>query len=171
MLSRIAALVLVSMLACGRPSLPIKAMTLCDLSKDFSAYRDRLVAVRGVYFYGLKQDCAATCAIGPWPSFVDLTGSSALPDAAWLEVDKAERTAEEDAKHGKRSEVWVTVIGRVRAPERPSPAGPCDPVRRGHYGHLGVFPAQLVVERFTDIQVIPNPNSTYDYGNLYHGAW
>jgi hypothetical protein len=30
-------------------------------------------------------------------------------------------------------------------------------------GHLGSFPAQLVVKRFTDIEVVPNAKSPYDY--------
>jgi len=34
---------------------------------------------------------------------------------------------------------------------------------------LGVFPAELVVRSFSDIKVIENPKSPYDYGGTYHG--
>jgi len=37
------------------------------------------------------------------------------------------------------------------------------------YGHLGAFPAQLVVESISDIEVKENPQSPYDYSNMYHG--
>jgi hypothetical protein len=88
-------------------------MSVCDLSRDFMAYRDQIVAVRGVYFYGLRQACPQTCAIGPWPSLVDLVGSDTAGDAIWAEVQKAERNAEQERKQGRRVEVWVTVKGRL----------------------------------------------------------
>jgi hypothetical protein len=34
----------------------------------------------------------------------------------------------------------------------------------GGYGHLGVFPAELVVERVSEISVVPTP--TFDYAEL-----
>ena len=36
-------------------------------------------------------------------------------------------------------------------------------------GLRGVFPARLVVKQFSDIEVIENPKSLYDYSNMYHG--
>jgi len=38
------------------------------------------------------------------------------------------------------------------------------------FGHLGVFPAQIDVEAFGDIQVRTNADSSYDYGQIYRGA-
>jgi len=145
-------------------------MTVCELSRDFTAYRNRVVAVRGVYFQGLRQRCSETCATGPWPSFVDVIGSDAAGDAIWTELAKAERAAEQEAKHGRRVEIWVTVRGKVSAKERRSPAGPCDPIVNSGFGHLGVFPAQIVAEAFSDVQLIPNADSPYDYGRPYRGA-
>lgn len=66
------------------------------------------------------------------------------------------------AKENRRVEIWVTVVGQVRAGRR-SPSGPCDPVLRGHYGHLGAFPAQLVVKRMDEIVIKENPGSDIDY--------
>ena len=168
MLARISALVLVGMVACGQPAHDL--MSVCDLSRDFTAYRDRQVAVRGVYFNGLRQHCPQTCATGPWPSFVDLVGSDAAGDAIWADLAKAERTAEREAKRGRRVEVWVTVIGKLKASNRRSLVGPCDWVVNGGFGHLGVFPAQIVVEGFNDVQVVPKADSPYDYSHVYRGA-
>jgi len=48
-------------------------LSVCDLSKDLPRYRGKLVTVRGVYYYGLRQsDCPQKCDTGLWPSFLDL---------------------------------------------------------------------------------------------------
>jgi hypothetical protein len=91
-------------------------------------------------------------------------------DAAWVALDKAERAAEREAKQGKRVEVWVTVMGRLRAKEHRSPVGPCDRVVNSGYGHLGSFPAQLVIQSVAAIELVPNADSPYDYSNIYRGA-
>ncbi|HWR53452.1 MAG TPA: hypothetical protein VN428_20260 [Bryobacteraceae bacterium] len=171
MQARIAALVLIGMAGCGQPPSRIQVMTVCELSRDFTAYRNQVVPVRGVYFHGLRQECPQSCASGPWPSFVDLVGSDAAGDAIWAELAKAERTAEQEAKQGRRVEIRVTVRGKLNASERRSPIGPCDRVVNSGFGHLGVFPAQIVVEAFNDVQVIPQPDSPYDYGHIYRGAF
>jgi hypothetical protein len=95
----------------------------------------------------------------------------ATDEVTWAALDKVERAVEDDAKHGKRVEVWVTALGQVRAGDHRSPAGPCDIVARDRYGHLGGAPAELVVKSFSDIAVVPNPNSPYDYSHVYRGAW
>jgi DDE superfamily endonuclease len=136
------------MAGCGQPPSYNTVMTVCQLSRDFTAYRNRIVAVRGIYFDGLRQECPQTCATGPWPSFVNLVGSDAAGDAIWVELAKAERTAEHEAKQGRRVEVWVTARGKLNASERRSPIGPCDRIVNSGFGHLGVFPAQIVAETF-----------------------
>jgi hypothetical protein len=181
MLRFLVALLLLTVAGCGRRTPPVPVISVCDLSRDFTAYREQLIAVRGVNYYGLRQNCPANCANGPWPSFVDLTSTEALApgespfgfttdDSAWTALDQAERTAEREAKLGRRVEVWVTVVGRLRASDHRSPVGPCDPVGQGRYGHLGAFPAQLVVQRVAAVDLIPNPDSPYDYSHIYRGA-
>ena len=170
MQARVAALVLIGMGSCSQPLSRTTAMTVCELSRDSSAYRNRMVAVRGVYFNGLRQHCPQTCAIGPWPSFVDLVGSDTAGDAIWADLAKAALTAEQEAKHGRRVEVWVTVKGNLKASERRSPVGPCDRAMSRGFGHLGMFPALIVAESLSDIQLIPNADSAYDYGHGYRGA-
>jgi hypothetical protein len=169
MLARIAALVAIGMMGCGSPQ-RTTVMNLCDLSRDFAVYRGRLVAVRGVYFNGLRQQCRQSCATGPWPSFVDLIGNDRAGDAIWAGLANAERTAVREAKQGRRFEVWVTVTGRIGASDHRSPVGPCDVVVNGGYGHLGAFPAQIVVEAFNDIKIVPNTDSPYDYSRVRRSA-
>lgn len=140
-----------------------------------------MVAVKGVYYYGLRQTCPQACANGPWPSFLDLTSSGYTPsgepavgfitdERSWAALDKVQQAVEREAKLGKKAEIWVTVLGQVRASPRRSPIGPCDRAVNGGYGHLGVYPAQLVVRSVTSIEVVPNAHSPYDYSNMYHGA-
>jgi len=181
MLRRVVTLLAVCLTGCGQRQPSPAVISVCDLSRDFTAYRDKLVAVRGVYLYGLREKCPETCAAGPWPSFVDLIGTDrkrpgqppvgfTTDDSGWVQLDTAERAAEREAKQGKRVEVWVTVLGRLRANPHRSPVGPCDIVMNRGYGHLGAYPAQLVAEGFSDIQVIPNANSPFDYSKIYRGA-
>jgi hypothetical protein len=166
--SPIAVLAMLILSSVADPASPA-VMSVWDLSKDFTAYRDKVVTIRGVYYYGLRQDCPQNCADGPWPSFVNLEGGAA---ANWNALSKVQQTVEVEAKKtGKRFEIWVTVMGRVQTRARRSPLGPCDRKSWGMYGygHLGAFPAQIVVESIRDIDVKKNAQSLYDYGNMYHG--
>ncbi len=124
------------------------------------------MVVRGVYYYGLRrQHCPQKCASGVWPSFIELEGGA---HGAWDALSKVEQTVESDAKSsGLPFELWVTVTGRLQAPPK---LLPCDRQTWGGYGHLGSFPAQIIVEKVSDIEVKVNPQSPYDYGKIYHGA-
>jgi len=141
-------------------------MSVCDLSKDFSAYRNQVVTVRGVYYYGLRQTCPQKCADGPWPSFITLEAPAGSD--VFNALGKVQNSVELEAKKGKRFEIWVTVTGRLDTMLR-SPCERAASKYRG-YGHLGVFPAMLTVQSITDIDVKENPKSEYDYANLYRGA-
>jgi hypothetical protein len=145
-------------------------MSVCDLSNDFPGNRDKVVNVRGVYWYGLDQKCSQKCTDGVvWPSFINLKGGSDADSAA---LGKALREVEAEAKRtGKRFELWVTVVGRLQTSVKRSPLGPCDEGswRRAGYGHMGSFPAQITVESLRDIEVRENPQSPYDYAHMYHG--
>jgi hypothetical protein len=140
---------------------------VCELSRDFPAWRDRLVSVRGVYYNGLQQRCSASCATSPWPSSLWLVGDGGESGRVLL---KAVRIAELGANRGNRVEVWVTGTGRLRTMARRSPAGPCDAIGSGlyGYGHLGAWPAELDIERFEDIQLRRDATSPYDYTNFTH---
>ena len=153
----------------GQPRPSPLVLSVCELSKDYGAFRDKVVAVRGVYYYGLRQTCQQKCADGPWPSFIELVGNGG---GTFEAVDKVQRTIELEAKKGKRLEIWVTAVGQLETMARLSPNGPCD--KKGSmymgYGHLGAYPAQLTVRSFTNIEVKENPKSPYDYSHMYRGA-
>ena len=144
--------------------------SVCELSKDLFAFQDKVVTVRGIFYYGLRQQCPQKCTDGLWPSFIDLKGANGL---SWADLAKALREVESEAKAtGKRFEIWVTVVSRLQTIVRPSPLGTCDRKswQLGGYGHLGAFPSQITVESFRDIEIRVNKNSPYDYANMYHGA-
>ena len=89
----------------------------------------------------------------------------------WNELNDAEVRAEMAAKAGQHPEVWVTVVGRLQTSVRSSHLGPCDK-KSWHlpgFGHLGAFPAQITVDRFVELELRENPQSRYDYANMYHG--
>jgi hypothetical protein len=125
------------------PASPDPVISVCELSKDYPRFRDKVVTVRGIYYYGLRQDCPQKCAGGLWPSFINLEGGD---NAVWEDLAKADRQVEAEAKRtGRRFELWVTVVGRLQTTARNSPLGPCDrkSLGLGGYGHLGAFPAQI----------------------------
>jgi len=138
------------------------------LSVDFGAYRDKVVAVRGVYYDGLRTQCPQKCADAPWPSFIELTG---VDGSDWSVVSHAQKTAEDEARKGRRVEVWVTAVGQLRTIAHRSPLGPCDRIGSAYYGfgHLGVAPAELIAFEFRDVEIRPNAASIYDYGHIYRG--
>jgi hypothetical protein len=100
-------------------------MSVCDLAGNLPAYRDKAVTVRGVYYYGLRQeDCPQKCASGLWPSFLHLEGGA---NETWAAISKVDHAVQIEAKStGKRFEIWVTVTGRLQTQAKPSPHGPCD---------------------------------------------
>ncbi len=152
----------------GNSAHDASVMSVCELSSDYAGFGDKVVTVRGVYYYGLRQECTQKCKTGLWPSFINLEGGA---DETWAALAKAERDVEAEAKRsGKRFEIWVTVVGRLQTVAKRSRLGPCDRKNWGPgYGHLGVFPAQIIVESIRDIEVRVNPQSPYDYANMYHG--
>jgi hypothetical protein len=166
-----------TLVGCARkqaaPVIPVPLLTVCELSRSFAYYAGRFVAVRGVYYGGLRQRCSFKCFDGsPWPAALDLTYADNIRDGprvgfttdqrGWDELD---RLTLAEARKGGRIEIWVTAVGEVRASSEQSPLDPCVWPRIG-YGHLGGFPAQLVIKEVKDIEVRLNPDSTYDYSLL-----
>src|SRR5208282_801816 len=100
-------------------------LSVCELSKDYGAYRGKLVAVRGVYYYGLRQTCSQKCAEGPWPSFIELVGAK---NGTFDGLSKVEQSVGLEAKKGKRFEIWVTAVGQLETMAAISRLGPCDKV-------------------------------------------
>ena len=117
----------------------------------------------------LRRDCPQKGAGELLPSFGNLEGGT---DEIWAALAKTDREVEAEAERmGKRVEIQVTVVGRLQTRAKRLHLGPCDRKSWGlpGYGRFGVFPAQIIIESFRDIEVRVNPQSSYDYANMYHG--
>lgn len=148
------------------------AISVCELLKNIQQYRNTIVDVTGIYWNGLRQSCPEPFVTGghAWPSAVDLVeagyvsmGGGQTPS---FETDRKSWDALQllvlrEARARRREEVWVRIRGEVRAPARYVRDGG---EIFGGYGHLGGFPAELVVERVLDVNIRPNP--TFDYSEL-----
>jgi hypothetical protein len=144
------------------------------LFANLPSYQDKIVTVRGIFFFGLRQrDCPHEFAPGnyKWPTALNLVDSSYPADKHESPVgfmtDEAslnglELLAVSQGRMGRREEIWVTIQGRLRGPQRQIRPGVKGGV--GGYGHLGVFAAELVVKRVLDVQIKPQP--TYDYSEM-----
>jgi hypothetical protein len=88
------------------PTPNASVMSVCELSKDFARFRDKVVTVRGVYYYGLRQECIEKCEVGLWPSFINLEGGT---DEAWTAVAKADVSGAIEGSHLRRvkHEPWT----------------------------------------------------------------
>lgn len=149
----------------------VRPITVCELLKNATSYRGKRVVIRGVYWYGLRGSCAEpfVTRMHQWPSAINLVDSEFRhpnTDSVSFRTDRKgwddlDELTIKEGRAGRREEIWVTIAGLVRAPE--------EYVRKdgslaGGYGHLGVFPAELVVEHVSEISVVPNP--TFDYKEL-----
>jgi hypothetical protein len=147
---------------------------LCDLLKNLQFYRGKIVAVRGIYWYGLRQTCPEPFVTSghTWPSALNLADSDFMAkygDPVPFETDREswDRLDEltiREGKAGRREEIWVTIVGKLQTPEAYTRR---DGQVVGGYGHLGVFPAELVVERVSEIAIKSNPS--YDYREILRG--
>jgi hypothetical protein len=150
--------------ATGNP----QVIDVCEALSNFQSYRGRMVTIRGVYFNGLQGKCerAFITGIRTWPSAIEIVVSSFVSgtaDAVPFETDletwfAVEALVLREAKAGRREEIWASITGMYQAPSsylRP------DGLLFGGYGHLGMYPAQLVVQRVSDVQIKQIP--TFDY--------
>lgn len=158
----------------GRPSAeePLaRVISVCELLEDVALYRGKIVVVRGIDYYGLRApSCAGEFITGGrrWPWAVAMVHST-YPSGAGEEAPPFTTEQESwrawndlvrhQAERGLRGEIWMTVVGMVRAPKEYVRA---DGAVFAGYGHLGAFPAELVVKRIFDIEVKRDP-PTYDY--------
>jgi hypothetical protein len=152
--------------------------SVCEVSRDFARYRNQLLAVRGVYHDGLRQQCVQKCGVDGWPSSIWVVDTdqrlddppvSFRTDQRSLDaLNKAVLVARDAARGGRRVEVSATIIGVLRTRAHHSPLGPCDRVGSELYGfgHLGAFPAQLVVREVRNIRIEDNPSSPFNYSFL-----
>jgi hypothetical protein len=144
-------------------------ISICDLFKDLTRYRGELVTVRGIYWHGLRQPCPDSFVTldHKWPSALNLVDSDLVATQGQNVPFKTDRKSWDvldeitlrEIREGRHEEIWVTAVGKLRTPEGYIRD---DGRVAGGYGHLGVFPAELVVQRVFDIEIKATP--TYDYG-------
>jgi hypothetical protein len=144
---------------------------MCQLFADLPSYQDKMIIVKGIFFYGLRQpNCPKAFVTGgpEWSSAINWVNSNYPADKYERAVEfitdedswnKLDLLAISEGRKGRREEIWVTVEGRLRGPQRylrPRVKGGI-----GGYGHLGQLPAELVVKRVIKIEIEQTP--TYDY--------
>lgn len=152
-----------------------RVLTVCDVLENPSQYRHRILTVRGIYFDGLRQDCQRHLITGghAWPDAVNLI--NAVPPlagegepvgqtdlASWERLD---RLVVREARANRKEEIWAEVTGLLRTPEKYVEAD--GRVALG-FGHLGVYAAELVVIRISNVSVVHRP--TYDYSLMLHAS-
>ncbi len=148
---------------------PQNVVTVCELFKDLGAYSGKRIGVRGIYYAGLRgKGCPEWVVAGgrAWPVALEMVDSASHAGVDAPVTFKTDRTSWEnlDAEvirqghSGRRAEIWVTVFGQLKGPS--SHWVPNSGITGG-YGHLGAFPAEIIVERIVDVEVQSTP--TYDY--------
>ena len=141
------------------------ATSVCDILGRLAQYREQMVTVTGIYWYGLRQSCAQPLP-GGLPMVIDFATSGIRRTEEpvsfttdWKSWEDLERLVKREATAQHKEEIWVTAVGMLRA-LGPLPNGK---VIAG-YGHLGAYPAQFVVQRIISVSIKPIP--TYDYAEL-----
>jgi hypothetical protein len=149
-------------------------MTVCELFADLPSHQDKIVAVRGIFFFGLRQqDCPGRFVSEnhSWASALDLVDSNfpklvgeqpvsfVTDDPTW---NNLQLLAVSEGRKGRHEEIWATIEGQLQGPQRYIRPGIKGGV--GGYGHLGAVAAQLVVKRVYDIEIKQAP--TYDYSAI-----
>lgn len=142
-------------------------MSVCEVLPKLGSYRGKMVALRGRLYVGeevffLKGvDCPRTFVTDghKWPPAIDLTGSDERipsgerPIQFDTEEDAAKKLHEISQKARSGREVWVTVIGQLRVRKKYVPVHTNYGILWNGYGHLGVYPAQLVIRTLKDVAV------------------
>ncbi len=141
--------------------------SVCEVLRNIDLYRGKLIRVRGIYFDGIRDQCPPAIREwggAVWPSALNIADSD-LASSLKMPVDfSTDRTSWEapeafwmkEARKKVREEIWVTFEGTLQT---------ADPGSRklGGFGHLGGFPAQLVVKSvdLSSIAIVASP--TYEY--------
>lgn len=150
---------------------PATRVSVCEILKNFEKYRNKEVDAIGVYWFGLRESCPEPFITGDrkWPAALHLVdaGATAGSDmSVRFETDRKswddlQLLAVREGKAGKREEIWTIIRGEVRVPDKYVRA---DGSVFGGYGHMGAFPAELVIRRVLEVSI--KSNATYDYRDM-----
>jgi hypothetical protein len=140
-------------------------MTLCQLFDDLDSHNGKTVTVRAAYRYGHE---VAGLYADPCEPPAKLDGHDIVPHVS-TEFSGGSMSSRaghrfETAIADSRTQpiaIIVTVTGIIQTGGRYSGKGPMRPPRRG-FGHLGAFPAGLVIQEFDEVEVMqssPTPTN------------
>jgi len=153
-----------------------KALTVCEVFQDLQANSGRMIEVRGELLTGRRtfalrqKDCPTKLRTGDleWPTAIDLAaaGSIQLDSPAAFSLDEKAVAAMDKLlcflHESTASELGVgitaTFVGELRTREvYRAKSAPDGTPYGGGFGHLGVYPAQLVYRTVKDIVIRQKP--------------
>lgn len=139
----------------------LRTVTVCEVLKGLNSYNGKMVAVRGEWVVGEEHnflragDCSQKLITSGyvWPNAIHLvyppSPQAQTPVGFRLDeraMRRVNRAIEKQAKEHGAGSVWITFVGKLETPESLQVAdyGGGRLVPNG-LGHLGGFPAQLIV--------------------------
>ena len=147
-------------------------LRVCEVLENLPRYRGKTITVRGMLYQSREitalgdTPCKHPMRTGDhqWPPALDLEYSSYTPrgeaavtfqtDLENVETTSAEVRALREKAPGR--DVWVTVTGHLRARGKYNVSLGGDGKWHGQgYGHLGIYPAQLVIRKMYQAGLAP----------------
>lgn len=144
-----------------------QVLSVCELFSNIQAYRGKMISVRGVYYFGLRDSgCSNHLETQGWvwPTALWVTDSSdrsgvdeqpvefSTDSASRRELDETEARLLKEIK-AKRKRLVVTITGLLRTREKYVRVDTHYGRIGNGYGHLNAFPAELVIKRVDKIVV------------------
>jgi len=145
----------------GSPE-PKRVFSLCQLFQDLDAHDGRRVSVRGIYRFGRE---VAGLFVGSCEQRVMLDGHEVVPH---IVLDFSTKTdaldqAVADAKM-KPNAITLAVTGTLRTQSGAPYIGKDSKQYKARmFGHLGAFPAKLLVETIDQIEVSINSETPSNF--------
>lgn len=148
---------------------------LCEVLPQLDHFDGKTIAVRGYYRFSRELGglYVANCAN---PIMIDGVQRAAavyvLPRAksqeGIAEEEEFAKAVKSLIKSGRPDAISVVFLGRLRASAGPSIVDSIGNKRKPArmFGHLGVYPAEMEVERTLDIKILNDPNHAANMSNL-----
>jgi hypothetical protein len=151
-------IVLVSAVA-GAQGTRDMTVEVCDIVKDPSKWNGKKVRVRGYVENGLRSNFCSGSLVTEgfkWPAAVNLVaveGISSKKGAARTLGELYEMLEATDG-YPSESRVYATVVGQIRARDRYFRVKTHYGFLGNGFGHLGFFPAEIIVEEVVHIETV-----------------
>jgi hypothetical protein len=156
----------------GASTPKLNEFSVCGLMAKLKSQRQKIIRVRGELFAGSEitalgdQACGKPFTAGgiKWATAVDLVSSDYRPGGGEPRAPfvtepavmaRLASTVAERKRLGRNGKVLITVTGFLRVRDKYIPMTTGYGVQGNGYGHLGVYPAQLVIKAIEDITILP----------------